>query len=106
MQAAFLARYGDRVVTTRPRTLDRREPAAIQDALVDLLLLRVTDCIVGTQGSSFSVMAAFGRPVPAIWCRSPNPLLHLRPLWLWARGEARTEVVLRYYGRLVRQWLP
>jgi len=106
VQAALLARYGDRVVTTRPRSLDRREPAAIQDALVDLLLLRVTDCIIGTQGSSFSAMAAFARPVPAIWCRSSNPLLHLRPLWLWARGEVRTEVVRRYYGRLVRQWLP
>lgn len=106
MQAAFLARYGERVVSTRPRSLDRREPAAIQDALVDLLLLRLTDCVIGTQGSSFSAMAAFGRAVPAIGCRSPNPLLHLQPLWLWARGEVRGEVVRRYYGRLVRQWLP
>lgn len=106
VQAAFRDRYGDRVVSPRPRSLDRREPEAIQDALVDLLLLRLTDCIIGTQGSSFSAMAAFGRPVPAIWCRSANPFLHLRPLWLWARGEAETEVVRRYYGRLVRQWLP
>jgi hypothetical protein len=106
VEAAFLARYGERVVSTRPRSLDRREPEAIQDALLDLLLLRVTDCIIGTQGSSFSVMAAFGRPVPATWCRSPNPLLHLRPLWLWAKGDVRKEVVRRYYGRLLRQWLP
>lgn len=106
VQAAFRDRYGDRLVTTQPRSLDRREPGAIQDALVDLLLLRLTDCIIGTQGSSFSAMAALGRPVPAMACRSPNPFLHLRPLWLWAKGEVRTEVVRRYYGRLVRQWLP
>ena len=74
--------------------------------LGDLLLLRLTDCIIGTQGSSFSVMAAFGRPVPAIACRSANPLLQLWPLWLWARGEVRKDVVRRYFGRLLRQWLP
>jgi hypothetical protein len=79
--------------------------AAIQDALVDLLLLRATDCVIGTQGSSFSAMAAFGRQVPVIQCRSPNALFHLRPLWLWASGELRTDIVRRYYGRLVRQWL-
>lgn len=106
VRAAFQVRYGERVVFTRPRSLDRRDPAAIQDALVDLLLLRATDCIIGTQGSSFSAMAAFGRQVPAIQCRSPNALFHLRPLWLWASGELRTDIVRRYYGRLVRQWLP
>jgi hypothetical protein len=106
VRAAFLARYGERAVATRPRSLDRREPVAIQDALVDLLLLRATDGVVGTRGSSFSEMATFGRSVPAVRCRSHNPFLHLRPLWLWARGRARTDVVRRYYGRLVRQWLP
>jgi len=106
VHATFRARYGDRVVFNRPRSLDRGEPAAIQDALIDLLLLRATDAVVGTQGSSFSAMAAFGRAVPKAWCRSANPLLHLRPLWLWARGRARADAVRFYYGRLVRQWLP
>jgi len=105
VQATFRARYGERVVFNRPRSLDRREPVAIQDALVDLLLLRATDAVVGTQGSTFSAMAAFGRNVPTTWCRSANPLLHLRPLWLWARGRARADAVRFYYGRLVRQWL-
>jgi hypothetical protein len=102
--AAFLARFGERVVSTRPRSLNRSEPAAIRDALLDLLLLRATDAIVGTQGSSFSAMAAFGRAVPAVWCRSANPFLHLRPLWLLAGRKARWEAVRFYYGRLLRRW--
>jgi len=106
VHASFRARYGERVVFTQPRSLDRADPAAIQDALVDLLLLRATDAVVGTQGSSFSAMAAFGRAVPTAWCRSANPMLHLHPLWLWLRGRARADAVRFYYGRLVRRWLP
>jgi hypothetical protein len=58
------ARYGPRVVATVPRTLDREAPAAIQDAVVDLWLLRATQLLVGTRGSSFSGLALFGREVP------------------------------------------
>jgi hypothetical protein len=57
-------RLGDRVVFTAPRSLDRNAPEAIEDALVDLLLLRRTDAIIGTARSSFSELAAFGREVP------------------------------------------
>ena len=60
----FRVRYGARVVWTDPRSLDRRTPQAIQDALVDLWLLRATDLLVGTQGSSFSEMAVFDRGIP------------------------------------------
>src|SRR5262249_49803631 len=59
-------RYGGRVVMTTPRSLARDCPEAIQDALVDLLLLRSTDYIVGTSASSFSAMAHFGRTVPHV----------------------------------------
>ena len=60
----FRARYGERVVHTSPRSLDRRTIEGIQDALVDLLLLRATHAVIGTAGSTFSELAAFGRPVP------------------------------------------
>lgn len=57
-------RFGDRVVHTVPRSLDRTSPQAIEDALVDLFLLRRTHALVGTASSSFSQLAAFGRDVP------------------------------------------
>lgn len=56
-------RFGDRVVSLVPRSLDRSAPEAIEDALVDLWLLRRTDVVVGTRNSSFSILAAFGRDV-------------------------------------------
>lgn len=66
----FAARYGQRVVWHDPRELDRSKPASIQDALVDLLLLRKTDYIIGSKASTFSRMAAFGRRVPVVMCGS------------------------------------
>ncbi len=67
------ARYGDRLVETSPSSLDRRTPASIQDALVDLLLLRATDAFVGTLSSTFSDLATYGRAVPSarVWGMSP-----------------------------------
>jgi hypothetical protein len=62
----FRARLGDRVVSTAPRSLDRRTVEGIQDALVDLQLLRATQMLVGTDGSSFSRLAVFGRQVPHV----------------------------------------
>ncbi len=56
-------RFGDRVISLVPRTLDRASPEAIEDALVDLALLRRTNVVVGTRNSSFSIIAAFGRGV-------------------------------------------
>lgn len=64
----FVQAYGDRVCFTAPRSLDRRTTEAVQDALVDLLLLRETQFVVGTKSSSFSHMAVLGRSVPAVFC--------------------------------------
>jgi hypothetical protein len=73
VRAAFQQRYGQRVLTFTSRSLDRRQPEAIQDALAELWLLRATDYFVGTQGSTFSGMAVFGRSVPRIFCPVATP---------------------------------
>jgi hypothetical protein len=73
IQAIFQARYGDRVVRQAPRSLDRRTPEAIQDALADLWLLRSTDYFVGTLDSTFSVLATVGRNVPRFLCAEMTP---------------------------------
>lgn len=70
--------FGGRVVSTKPRSLDRRDPVAVQDALVDLLLLRETHAFAGTVDSSFSEMAVLGRDVPRVFCRAVNPMR-----WIW-----------------------
>ncbi len=69
----FIQRFGPRVVSTTPRSLDRRQPEAVQDALIDLLLLRQTQAFVGTTGSSFSEMAMFGRSSPKVLCHAHTP---------------------------------
>jgi hypothetical protein len=102
VQARFRAHYSDRVIFTVPRSLDRRDPVAIQDALVDLWLLRQTDYVVGTAGSSFSGFAVFGRAVPKTMCESRHPLRHLLPLRYWLRGERPLKWLARYYWRLIR----
>jgi len=66
----FRREFGERVVWTAPRSLERGEAAAVQDALVDLLLLRGCDAGVGTWNSSFSEVAWFGRRAPVVMCRS------------------------------------
>ena len=102
VRAKFLHRYRDRVIFTLPRSFDRREPKAIQDALVELWLLRQTDCFAGTVGSSFSELAAFGRTVPVTLCQSQHPLRHLLPLRYWLRGERPLKWLARYYWHLIR----
>jgi hypothetical protein len=57
-------RYGERVVPSAARSLDRRTVEGIQDALLDFLLLRSTQIVIGTAASSFSSLAVFGRSVP------------------------------------------
>lgn len=99
VHAGFRQRYGDRVVFTRPRSLDRRDPLAIQDAVVDLWLLRQTDCLVGTFGSSFSGMAAFARSIPVTMCQSQHPLRNLIPLGQWLQGKATLRWMAGYYYR-------
>lgn len=80
--AAFSRRFPGRVVASAPRSLDRRAAPGIEDALVDLLLLRQVDMFVGTRGSSFSELATFGRDVPSV---------------LVGRGSRR-HLLLRYTG--------
>lgn len=78
----FVKRYGVRVVVPQTTTQDRREPRAIQDALRDLWLLRQTDFFVGTMGSSFSELAAFGRTIPIVQTGHPTPRHAREMLWL------------------------
>jgi hypothetical protein len=80
--AQFARRYGARVVVNTPRTLDRRQPEATEDALVDLWLLRSTDWFVGTEGSSFSEMAVFGRAVPYVLTAAPTQRYASQVRWL------------------------
>jgi hypothetical protein len=77
VQTVFEKRYGKRVVWTTPRSLDRRKPAAVQDAVVDLWLLRSTDYFVGTYRSSFSEMAVVGRSIPHIFCMEETLHAHI-----------------------------
>ena len=64
VKAIFRERFGVRVVTNEPTTLDRTNPVAISDALVDLWLLRGTDFFVGSAYSGFSEMVIMGRNLP------------------------------------------
>lgn len=64
VRRTFAARYGDRLVQTAPSTYDRSDPAAIEDALIDLWLLRSTNVFVGSDYSGFSELAVFGRDIP------------------------------------------
>ncbi len=73
VQEIFRLRYGSRVIWTIPRSLDRRTPQAIQDALVDLWLLRATDLFVGTETSTFSEFAVFGRDIPFLLVAGATP---------------------------------
>lgn len=66
IRAVFGSRFPGRVVSTTPRSLVRSERESVEDALVDLLLLRRVSMFVGTEGSSFSELATIGRDVPAI----------------------------------------
>jgi hypothetical protein len=68
VHARFVERYGKRVVWSSPRSLDRQTLEAVQDALVDLWLLRSTNYFVGTYRSSFSEMAVVGRSIPRTLC--------------------------------------
>jgi hypothetical protein len=58
--------FGEAICFTDPRSLDRNTPEAIQDGLVDLLLLRETDYFFGTRGSSFSEFAVLSRRIPFV----------------------------------------
>ena len=64
----FEKRYPGKVITRPARSLDRGSVEAIQDALIELLLLRRVSYFVGTQGSTFSGMSIFGREISFVQC--------------------------------------
>lgn len=68
VRAAFRDAFGAQLVETHPRSLDRGTQEAVEDAVVDLWLLRRCHEIVGTKASSFSELAAVGRAVPLTYC--------------------------------------
>jgi hypothetical protein len=120
VQEIFHRRYGTRVVWTTPRSLDRRTPQAIQDALMDLWLLRATDRFVGTETSTFSEFAVFGRDIPYQLVAGATPgYQRLERLarwsglyaWLSGLGQRRTgrtvpfPALARYYSRAPLRWL-
>jgi hypothetical protein len=58
----FAATFGEtRIIRQSSPNLNRSEPNAIQDALVDLLCLRQCDVICGQRGSSFTKIASIGK---------------------------------------------
>lgn len=99
VRARFHARFGARMVGAVPRSLDRESPEAIEDAWVELLLLRRCDAIVGTRGSSFSELAAFGRQVP-FDCPDGTPA-QWRQRELWARGTGVYPIIMELARRAV-----
>ena len=70
----FVKRFGARVLLPQTRSLDRNARQAIQDALLELWLLRQTDFFVGTTLSSFSELVVFGRNIPSVMTRQPRTL--------------------------------
>ena len=120
VRARLRTQYGARVVWTTPRSLDRRTSEAIQDALLDLWLLRDTDCVVGTTGSSFSELACYGRNIPhtLVWgataryqpierlARISGLYTGLRILGRWHFGRnVPFPQLLEYYRRAPYRWM-
>jgi hypothetical protein len=58
-EAAFRDRYASRVLNYEKRSLNRSESSAIEDALIDMMLLSRCTAIVAGVGSTFSACAAF-----------------------------------------------
>ena len=58
-ETAFRDRYGSRVVNYTKRSRNRSESIAIEDALIDMMLLSRCTAIVAPVGSTFSSCAAF-----------------------------------------------
>lgn len=90
------ARYGRRVVNSRPTSLIRSEPEAVQDAVVDLLLLRSTHRFIGTYRSSFSDLSIAGRQVSQVLLGGPghgiNSQFTMKPTRLRPPVRRRTHV--------------
>ncbi len=97
----FRQRYGERVVWTTPESLDRCAAGAIQAAVVDLWLLRATNCLVGSEGSSFSEFALCGRQRPHRLIAAPLPGYRRWERWAKWSGLHRLLMALgrRHSGR-------
>lgn len=102
VMAQMTARYGKRVVCTQAR-LERNTRAAIEDAVVDLFLLRATDYFVGTFGSSFSELGMFARSVPFVLAGGRTRSYQWQMRWLERLGlAARLEQIgQREFGKSV-----
>lgn len=103
VRAAFRDAFGDRLVETEPRSLDRGASEAIEDSVVDLWLLRRCHEVVGTAASSFSELAVAGRDAPITYCagkgrphrrldRIVEDLGLAEPLARWARQRYGIDV--------------
>jgi len=95
----FRQRYGDRVVMTTPRSL-ARDCQAVQDALVDMLLLRSADYVVSTSGSSFSAMIHLGRPMPYVNVTT-NSLQRSADYVVSTSGSSFSEMAYAHFGQPV-----
>jgi len=115
---AYRQRYGTRVVWREPRSLDRCLVETVEDAAIDLWLLRNTDAFVGTLDSSYSELAVFGRKVPTRWAapdswryRTISSLLSVTGLaWLMKQNgrrrfhrELSLPRLLHYYHNRLRR---
>ena len=110
----FADRFSDRLVLAPTASLDRSTTLAIQEALVELLLLRHTDYFVGTQDSSFSEMVAFSRKGPTTLCADSSTkyarqeriarLTGVYNLALWY-GQAKLDPTVPFHV-VWNLWLP
>lgn len=73
VQAEFKECFGDRLIATSPRSLDRQRMESVQDAVVDLWLLRSARLVVGTVDSSFSYLAVLDRDVEYVPVGGKSP---------------------------------
>jgi hypothetical protein len=64
IQRLFANHFAERLVTFEAPNLDRSQVEAVRQALLEFYLLRQTSAFVGTLGSSFSEMVAFGQTKP------------------------------------------
>ena len=114
VREAFANRYGNRLAPAYPTGLDRGTTLAIQEALVDLLLLRDATFFVGTTQSSFSEIVALARRGLSTICADPSPtcayqerfarLTGLYPILMWyARQRLDPAVPFHWVWNV---WLP
>jgi hypothetical protein len=66
--------YPERIISFQKRSLERRTPEAIEDAVIDLFCLSNTKKILGSLGSSFSLMASeiHGAPLELVYAERPK----------------------------------